>query len=85
MTPGILAIVSLVVGVFPLLIAITATVIAKICGCRLDEGDAHPCVIFGRDRGEMLYTLFNFFWLMFFTMPLGGAGLIGAGIWALWS
>lgn len=84
MTPGILAIISLFIGAFPILVGILATLIANLCDCRVDEGTAHPCIIFGKDRGPLLYTMFNFPWFTFFTMPFGVLGLIVAGIWAWW-
>lgn len=84
MTPGILAIISLIVGFFPVLVSILAGIIANSCDCRLDEGGVHPCVIFGKDRGPMLYSMFNFAWFIFFTLPLGVLGLVVAGVWAWW-
>lgn len=51
--------------------------IANANGCALDEGSAHPCVIGGVDRGELLYTMFVLGWLMFLTFPAGALAFTG--------
>ena len=38
--------------------------IANAHGCRVDEGSVHPCVINGKDYGQLLYTLGVMGWLM---------------------
>jgi hypothetical protein len=45
--------------------------IANTHGCRVDEGSVHPCVIGGKDYGQLLYTLGVMGWLMLITLPLG--------------
>jgi hypothetical protein len=45
--------------------------IANAHGCRVDEGSAHPCVINGKDYGQLLYTLGVMGWLMLVTLPAG--------------
>ncbi|QDY68687.1 hypothetical protein [Qingshengfaniella alkalisoli] len=67
----------LLAGLAPLISAFTAAMIAGSFGCRLDEGNAHPCVILGHDWGDLLYSMGVAFWLFFFT---GGLFLIGAGM-----
>src|SRR6201993_2585595 len=52
--------------------------IANAHGCRVDEGSVHPCVIGGKDYGQLLYTLGVMGWLMLVTIPAG------AGAFALW-
>src|SRR3954464_12424829 len=52
--------------------------LANAHGCRLDEGSAHPCVIGGKDRGELLYTLGVLGWLMLITLP---AGAVAFAVW----
>lgn len=46
-------------------------------GCRIDEGNVHPCLIAGQDWGEAAYTLGMIAaWGLFFLAPLSfGAGL----------
>src|SRR5512133_3297011 len=38
--------------------------IANAHGCRVDEGSVHPCLINGKDYGQLLYTLGVMGWLM---------------------
>ena len=45
--------------------------IANAHGCRVDEGSVHPCVINGKDYGQLLYTLGVLGWLMLVTLPAG--------------
>lgn len=54
--------------------------IAQAHGCRVDEGSVHPCVIGGKDRGELLYTMGVLGWLMLITLP---AGALAFFIWLL--
>jgi hypothetical protein len=37
----------------------------------VDEGSVHPCVINGKDYGQLLYTLGVMGWLMLVTLPAG--------------
>ena len=60
---------------WPLVPAILASVIAASRGCKLDEGSVHPCVVFGTDIGEVLYTMF--------VMGLFAMGTFPSGILAL--
>ena len=46
--------------------------VANAHGCRVDEGSVHPCMIGGKDYGQLLYTLGVMGWLMIATIP-GGA------------
>ena len=50
---------------------IACSVIANANGCRVDEGSVHPCVIHGKDYGELLYTLGVLGWFMLLTIPAG--------------
>lgn len=52
--------------------------IANMHGCRVDEGSAHPCVIGGKDYGQLLYTLGVMGWLMLVTLP---AGALAFAMW----
>lgn len=69
---AVLAVIALV-AFFPLLMMFTAAWIASLAGCNLDEGSAHMCVIFGSDKGEMLYNMFAGGWMTILTLPLGAA------------
>ena len=52
--------------------------IANAHGCTVDEGSVHPCMIGGKDYGELLYTMGVSGWFMFLTIP---AGLLAGVIW----
>src|SRR4051794_33413581 len=53
----------------PIASVAVAGFLANSHGCKLDEGSAHPCVIGGKDRSELLYTLGVLGWLMLVTLP----------------
>ena len=84
MTPGRLALLSVVVGVFPLAVAALGSLIAHLKGCRLSEAAAEPCYVLGIDISGLLYTMFMFAWLTMFTGGIAVIGLMVSGIWALW-
>ena len=50
---------------------ITCGWIANAHGCKVDEGSVHPCIINGKDYGQLLYTLGVLGWLMLALSPLG--------------
>ncbi|AZZ91566.1 hypothetical protein EUZ85_12860 [Hahella sp. KA22] len=85
MTPLSLAILSIVVGIFPLLVASLAKAIARSLGGSLSEADCESCMLFGRDISPILYRMFVFAWLSMFTLGLGMLGVMGAIAWALLS
>ena len=55
----------------PILSTVLGGGVALCCGCQLDEGSVHPCIIFGIDFGGVLYALGMGFWLIFLTLPTG--------------
>ena len=55
---------------------IIAGLIASACGCKLDEGSAHTCIVFGRDIGGMLYSMGVTGWFGLLTFPSGFLALI---------
>lgn len=68
----------------PLLLAISAGAVGKWLGCRVDEGNAHPCNCFGRDIGGLLYACFVMGWLTLLTGPVGVLLAIGYSVWLGW-
>lgn len=56
-------------GMLPLFIALLAGAIAGWAKCELNEGSVHPCVIAGRDVGQLLYAMFVSGWFTLMTMP----------------
>jgi hypothetical protein len=71
----ILALIALF-AIHPILVSMLAGFIARAAGCRLDEGDIHPCVIAGRDYGAVLYDMGTYLWAMIFTFFAAEAALV---------
>ena len=67
-------------GSIPLLAVLTAGLIADIGGCTLNEGSVNPCVVWGYDWGETLYSWFVLAWFGVLTVPLAFMTFI---IWAV--
>lgn len=61
----------------PLISAVIAMWIASRNGCTLHEGFANPCIVFGRDIGQALYTMAVMGWLALVTLPLGALAALG--------
>ena len=70
----------LLFAVLPLILALSAGGVAHGLGCRLDEGDVHPCPFLGIDLGELLYGFGVLGWLTLATVPIGGGLLL---IWLI--
>ncbi len=60
----------------PLIPSFAASLVAALGGCDLDEGDIHPCVVFGTDIGAFLYEVSMIGLLTMGTFPLGIIALI---------
>jgi hypothetical protein len=60
-----------IVAFAPVGSVVACGLIANAHGCRVDEGSVHPCVIGGKDYGQLLYTLGVMGWLMLITLPAG--------------
>jgi hypothetical protein len=73
MTPGKRRIVAvlliLLVGVSPFISVSIAAAIADAHGCRLDEAAAYPCLIGGRDWGDLLCAMNLMGWAGLITIP----------------
>jgi len=71
-----LLIISTLIAVLPLLSILMAGAAATMLGCDLNEGSISECpTIFG-DAGETLYIMGVFGWFLFYTVPLGGIGIV---------
>ena len=64
------------VATAPVISVAIASGIASANGCKLNEADAHPCVLLGIDWGEILYGMFVMAWLAIATIPLGALALM---------
>lgn len=71
------------IGFGPIIVAVTASALASIAGCTLDEGSAHPCLIFAVDIGETLYSMAMLGWITRATLPVAAALFVIYGIVAL--
>jgi hypothetical protein len=60
----------------PMIPVMLASLIASHCGSKLDEGGPHPCIVFGRDIGGTLYSMFVMGWFGLITFPSGLLALI---------
>jgi hypothetical protein len=64
------------IALAPLGSVVICSFVANAHGCRVDEGSAHPCMINGKDYGQLLYTLGVMGWLMLVTLPAGAFALV---------
>jgi hypothetical protein len=64
----------------PLVLALAAGGVASLLGCELNEGAIHPCILFGSDIGETLYTFGVLGWLSIIGLPFAVIALV---IWAI--
>jgi len=73
MTPGKRRIVALLlillIGASPFISVCIAGAIADAHGCRLDEAAAYPCIIGGRDWGDLLSAMSLMGWAGLITIP----------------
>src|SRR5881398_853305 len=68
------------VALAPVGSVVACGLIANAHGCRVDEGSVHPCMINGKDYGQLLYTLGVMGWLMLVTLP---AGALAFALWLI--
>ena len=68
---------ALLIGLAPLISALSAGLIANTFGCDLDEGSIHACMALGADIGPTLSTMFVLGWLGLLTLPIAALGALG--------
>lgn len=83
LTPGRLALLSIFIGAFPLVLAFLGSGIAKISGGNVDASGVRDCYLLGFDLNNLVYTLFMCHWAVIFTGGFAVLGLMASGIWAL--
>ena len=83
LTPGRLALLSLLIGVFPMILAFLGTALAKVSGGHVDASGVRDCFLFGLNLNNLVYTLFMCHWAVIFTGGLAVFGLMASGLWAL--
>ena len=62
--------------VCPLIPVIMAGIVAASCGCKVDEGSVHPCIVFGKDIGALLYGMGVMGWFAIGIFPTGMIALV---------
>ena len=60
----------------PILVALTAGLVAVALGCQLDEGNIHACPLLGIDLGGVLYFFGMFGWFTLMTISFGAMGFL---------
>lgn len=78
-----LCLAALLIGLAPIISALSSGMIAAALNCDLDEGSIHACIALGADIGPTLYTMFVLGWLGLMTLPIAALGLLGLGILGL--
>lgn len=73
----------------PLGSAVLSERIAAANGCTVEEGSPHPCVIGGKDYGDVLYRMLVAGWFALLTVPAGAFTFVGWLIvlllhWLVW-
>jgi len=58
-------------GFFPLIMAFIASLIGNCAHCTVNEAGMHDCILFGKNHGETLYSMFVFGWFSIITIPIG--------------
>lgn len=82
MTPTRLAIISIAIGLSPLLIALLGSLIAGLLGCEQKNGDISRCYFCGKDIGGILYGMMMMHWLVMITGGIAVFGIIASLLWA---
>jgi hypothetical protein len=76
----LLTVVLALICLLPLASVALSSLIAGSAGCQLNEAGVHPCVINGRDYGEVVYAMFVSGWFALVTVP---ALVVIVLIWAV--
>ncbi|MCS6177989.1 carboxypeptidase-like regulatory domain-containing protein [Shewanella baltica] len=82
MTPTQLAIISILIGISPLLIALLGSLLARLLGCEQKGGGVSKCYFCGKDIGGILYGMMMMHWLVIIT---GGIAIFGITASLLWT
>jgi TRAP-type C4-dicarboxylate transport system permease small subunit len=74
----ILLVMIVLIAFGPAIIAVGSQEIAETFGCQVDLNRAIPCVIHGKDYGDLAYNLGFAIWYSYLTLP---AGVVLFAIW----
>ena len=68
----------------PVMLSLSAGMVANAFGCRLNEGSIHPCLAFGMDIGGTLYFWGMMGWFSLATFPTGVFALVVFSLVVWW-
>jgi hypothetical protein len=75
--PYVVSFIAIVLfATWPVISVYFTYLVADANGCTVNEATVHPCMIWGSDWGELLYTTGVLGWFMLATVPLGALALI---------
>jgi len=75
---------SIFVAILPLISVAIAYGMAYDLHCTINEAGASGCMIQGIDVSNYLYTMFVSGWYVYYTAPVGAAGiLLGLMVWVV--
>jgi hypothetical protein len=77
---GILLVLIALVAFGPALVAVGSQEVAEAFGCQVDLNRVIPCVIGGKDYGQIFYDLGFLIWYSYLSLPVG---LVLFGVWAV--
>ncbi|MBU1310112.1 hypothetical protein MN202_05315 [Rheinheimera muenzenbergensis] len=84
MTPTRLAVISIAIGISPLLIALLGALLAGLLGCEQEGGGISECYFCGKDVSDILYGMMMMHWLVIITGGITVWGLAASAVWAYW-
>lgn len=82
MTPLRLALISIIIGASPVLIALLGSLLANVLNCEQKSGGVSSCYVFGKDISGVLYAMMMAHWLFIFTGGIAVFGIIASLLWA---
>lgn len=82
-SPVLVYVAIALVAVAPLIPVLLASAIASATGTRLNEAQAQPCIVLGKDISGLLYSMFMMGWFGMFTFPLGLLAAVGYSLYLL--
>jgi len=79
--PMILAGLSILIGILPILLSFIALGIAHLNNCHPIIGSSHQCIILAINVNEILSAMILIHWLGIVSMPIGILGFSISMIW----
>jgi hypothetical protein len=71
--------------IWPGVLVLIASAVARRNGCALDEASAHSCVVNGMEVGDALSSMYAMGWFMIATIPIGVVAVVAWTVtWLIW-